>query len=325
MVNKPSKQTIVLLKKIGKKFEIDFSEIKRLYTKIFESKVLVNLKESDEIREKHSTRVLLAELTNKKDRNEFSGKVVPVIIRIESKEGITSFKRSGSNEESYRAGLFVTVEDEEENISLGQLTLWGDACENHPILTVGETYSTKCVIGNRNDIWQMSMNKPEEVEDSVVELKPIKDLVTEIFMSISIEDVENNISKDRDDIKLVEGTVVSSWQKVVASGRDMGFVKIISDIDPDDAIVAKFSGDANQVNSVSIGDFVYVLGQTTPAVLNNDGTIQYDIGMWGSLIIPVIHLEQETEESDDVENESTGSEKTEDSEDGDISGAIGGW
>jgi hypothetical protein len=302
MANKtktPDPEIRKILKGIQKSLDVEMDTIKSKFNKIMESRPIQNLAVANETeRQRHAVRVLVAEFTAEKDRaekgrKEFSGKVVPVTIRVESKEGISEFKRAGTNELGYRAGMFVTIQDEDENTAIAKLTLWNDGCECHPNLVVGETYGTSVVIGNRGSIWKCSMNEPSEIEDSGTELKPMSELIAENFTPISIGDVENNISKDRNDPKLVEGIVVSGWQKVTASGRDMGFLKIMGDItDLDSSIIAKFSGDANCVNNVGAGDLVYVLGQTTPPVLNDDGSIQYDIGMWGELIVPILAIER---------------------------------
>ena len=316
---KPDKNTVKVLKGVSKGFGIEMPIIKEKFNKLIDSRAVKNLTVPNEVeREKHAVRILVAELTAERDRKEFSGKVTPVTIRIESKESISDFKRAGTDEPGYRSGLYVTMQDEDDNVNLAKLTLWNDACECHPNLVVGETYSTNVVIGNRGNIWETSMNEPQDVEDSDVELKPMSELISDNFTPIGIPDVENNISKDRQDLKLVEGVVVSGWAKVVASGRDMGFLKIMGDFDPDEAIVAKFSGDANCVNSVGAGDLVYVLGQTTPAVLNDDGTEQYSIGMWGELIILQLGVERaetDAEESDEEQEEDpTGTNTIEDDE-----------
>ena len=336
MAKKPDAATIKILKGVSKSFGIDMKDIKTKFTKLLASRAVQNLQvPSEPERERHAVRILVAELTAERDRKEFSGNVVPVVMRIESKEGISDFKKAGTDESGYRAGMFVTMQDEDENVNVAKLTLWNDACECHPSLVVGETYATDVVIGSRGNLWECSMNEPQDVEDSDVELKPMAELITENFTPISISEIENNISKDRDDDKLVEGIVVSGWAKVTASNRDMGFLKIMGDItDLDDSIVAKFGGDANCVNSVGAGDLVYVLGQTTKVVLNNDGTEQYPIGMWGELIIPVLTIDRtkdnesdETEtpdESEDEENTDETVDPSDEDEEG-IEEAIADW
>lgn len=338
MTTKPSAEAVKILKNMAKKLDISMPEIKKKYGEVFARKSIQNLKvTSEEERQKHAIRVLMAETVNAKDRSEFSGTAVPVTIRIESKEGISDFKRQGSNEIGYRAGLYVTVKDEGENTALGYLTLWNDACEVHPNLVVGETYSTKCVFGSKDNIWKMSMNESEEVDDSDVELTPLKDIITKNYTAILIEDVENNISKDRDDLKLVEGTVVSGWAKVTANGKDMSFVKIMGDFDSDDSIVAKFSGDANIANSVNSGDLIYILGQTTPETTSQDGSQEYPMGMWGSLVIPILVIkpdedieEEEDPDTDidlpeDLDSETDEIEDKTEDESEDITDAIDGW
>jgi len=188
MAKKPNKDTIKILKNVQKSFEIDMGIIKEKFNKLMGSHAIQNLTvPSESERERHAVRVLVAELTDKRDRKEFSGKVVPVIIRVESKEGISDFKKAGTSESGYRSGLFVTIQDEDENVGIAKLTLWNDACEVHPNLVVGETYSTNVVIGNRNAIWETSMNEPQEIEDSDVELTPMSEIIAENFTPISID------------------------------------------------------------------------------------------------------------------------------------------
>lgn len=325
MANKtktPDPEIRKILKGIQKSLDVEMGAIKSKFNKIIESRPIQNLAVANETeRQRHAVRILVAELTAEKDRKEFSGKVVPVTIRVESKEGISEFKRTGTDELGYRAGMFVTIQDEDENTAIAKLTLWNDGCECHPNLVVGETYGTSVVIGNRGSIWECSMNEPSEIEDSDVELKPMSELIAENFTPISISDVENNISKDRNDPKLVEGIVVSGWQKVTASGRDMGFLKIMGDItDLDSSIIAKFSGDANCVNNVGAGDLVYVLGQTTAATVAKDGSQEYPTGIWGELIIPIVVVDRTKDESDEKNTDEDIDESDED-----ISDSIGEW
>lgn len=326
---KPDVETIKILKGIAKNFDIPMPDIKAKFTTTLASRPIQELNvPSEQERERHAVRVMMAKLTAEKDRKEFSGKVVPVVMRIESKESISEFKRQGTNESGYRAGLFVTMQDEDENAAVAKLTLWNDACEVHPNLVIGETYSTSVVIGNRGSIWETSMNEPQEIEDSDVVLKPMSEMITENFTPISISEVENNISKDRNDPKLVEGIVVSGWQKVTANNRDMGFLKLMGDIlNLDESIVAKFSGDANIVNSVGAGDLIYVLGQTTAATTSKDGSQEYPIGMWGELIVPVISISRDdVEDPNGKDNKiNDDNEATEDPDDEDISDAIDNW
>ena len=328
-MKKPDKATVKILKGVSKNLSIEMPIIKKRFNELMDSRAVKNLTVPNEPeRERHAVRILVAELTNERDRKEFAGEVQPVTIRIESKEGISDFKRAGTSEPGYRAGLYVTMQDEDANINLAKLTLWNDACECHPNLIVGETYSTNVVIGNRGDIWESSMNEPQDIEDTKMELKPMSELISDNFIPIGISDIENNISKDRQDLKLVEGVVVSGWAKVVASGRDMGFLKIMGDFDPDEAIVAKFSGDANCVNSVGAGDLVYVLGQTTPSVLNDDGSEQYSIGMWGELIIPVLAIERgetDAEESDEEQEKNLTGDNTSGDDEESLEDKIDGW
>lgn len=329
----PDPETRKILKGVSKNLDIDMSIIKEKFNELMGSRAIQNLNVPTEPeRERHAVRVLVAQLTAEKDRKEFSGKVEPVTIRIESKEPINEFKKAGTKESGYRAGLYITVEDKDENVGIARLALWNDGCECHPNLNVGETYTTECVIGSRGNIWEMSMNEPAEVECSDKELPSMKELIEKSFTPIPIEDVENNISKDRDDPKLVEGVVVSGWQKLTNSNRDMGFLKIMPDLmNFDDAIVAKFGGDANIVNTVSEGDLVYILGQTTPAVLNDDGSEKYSIGMWGELIVPVIQVERTDEEpkgeddNEDEENTDETIDASEDESEEGIEGAIDEW
>lgn len=320
MTNKPSTGTIKILKSVSQNYGIEMPTIKSKFTKLLASRAVQNLDVANEPeREKHAVRILVAEFTAERDRKEFSGTVVPVVMRIESKEGISEFKRAGTNESGYRSGLFCTMKDEDDNVALAKLTLWNDGCEAHPNLVVGATYETNVVIGSRNAIWNCSINDSTDVEDSDVELKPLKDIITEVYTPISIDDCENNISRDRDDLKLVEGVVTSSWAKVTSTGRDMGFVKLMSDTNFDESIVFKFSGDSNIVNSVSGGDLVFALGQITSATVDESGAEQYPIGAWGSLLIPIVQAQpddEDPEDSDAVKDESEDEDGIEDKIDG---------
>ena len=52
--------------------------------------------------------------------------------------------------------------------------------------------------------------------------------------------MEGNISRDWNDLKLVKGTVLSSWMKITKNDKNMGFLKIVGD-DAEEITVVKFS------------------------------------------------------------------------------------
>jgi len=291
---KPEKEIISQIKAMSKKFEVKIDDLKERFYDIYYKPYMNQFKETD--RQKHSVRILLAKLTAEHDRKSFSGSTTPVIIRVEGKEPVSTFRRQDGTE-SYRSAIYVTVKNEDE-IGFGTLTLWGDANELHPSLTVGETYATRVVIG-RTEPYDMSMNSPEELEDSDEELPPAAEIITKYYDPIDIKEMEFNISKDWNQKRLVQGTVTGSWMKLTKNNTNMGFLKIIGD-DPDEQTVVKFSRSPEQVNLYGEGSYVYCLGQITPATLNDQGEEQYPCGQWGDLIIPVMAVPVDSDEDDEA-------------------------
>ena len=69
-------------------------------------------------------------------------------------------------------------------------------------------------------------------------------------------------------------------------------------------MVAKFSKMYEQVDMWDDGSLVYVLGQVTGTVYDDDsGEIIYEPSAWGSLIIPIDAFEKEIEEPEEPEDE----------------------
>jgi len=304
---KPHKEIVAQIKAISKKFEMKMDDLKTRFYEVYNQPYMAQFDE--EIRQKHAVRILLAKISASYDRKNFSGTTTPVIIRVEGKENITTFKRQ-NGEESYRSSLYVTAKVGDE-IGFGQLTLWGDANEMHPSLIVGETYETKVVIG-QTEPYNLSINDPEDLEDSNEDLPPIAEIITKYYDPIDIKEMEFNISRDWNDLKLVQGTVTGSWMKVTKNDTNMGFLKIIGD-DPDEQTVVKFNRSPEQVNLYGEGSFVYSLGQITAATLNDQGEEQYPVGMWGNLVVPIMLVPVDSDEPVQMNEESISDKEITDS------------
>lgn len=294
---KYNKKQIEQLTVLAGKFDVSMDEVKKEFTEIIDSKQLATRDKAT--RPKMAMRMLLAKLSAKLDRKSFGGKTEDIIIRVEMKEEPTSFKKNDGTV-GYRSSVYCTVSADDEDF-FSVLTLWNEANECNPNMVVGKTYATKAV-RNGN---QLSMNNPEELTSIEDKLPAMSDVITDSYQMVELADAELNISDDYNDLKLIKGVISGAWSKETRNGNMMGFLKIISE-DGDDSMVAKFSRIYEQVNYWDDGSLVYVLGQVTPAVYNEDtGELQYDVSAWGNLIIPIDAFEKvvETEDDDDDDEE----------------------
>ena len=275
---------------LAEKFDMNRDDVKKQFTEIIDSKKLASRDAAS--RPLMAMRLLLAQLSAKLDKNSFGGKTEDVIIRVEMKEEPTQFKKNDGTV-GHRSSVYCTANAGDENF-FSVLTLWGDANECNPNLTQGKVYATK-VVRNGN---QLSMNNPEELTLVEDKLPPMSDMIVKSYPVVELADAELNISEDWNDLKLIKGIISGAWSKETRNGNMMGFLKIISE-DGDDSMVAKFSRIYEQVNYWDDGSLVYVLGQITPPVYNEDtGELQYDVSAWGNLIAPIDAFEKETEVPD---------------------------
>lgn len=248
-------------------------------------------------RSQTAMRVLKAELKTKEDNDSFGGKPEDIIIRIEMKEEPTEFKRK-DGKKGFRSAVYCTASTEKDTF-FGALTLWNNANEINPSMVVGETYATKVVINGR----QLSMNKPEVLTPIDTELPPMSDIITDSYPVVELSAIELNISEDWNDMKLVKGVIAGSWSITTKNDDMMGFLKIIDEDDSNISMVAKFSKMYEQVDLWEDGSLVYVLGQITAAVYDEEtGESKYDASAWGSLIIPIDAFEKTPEDSEDPDD-----------------------
>lgn len=287
---KLNKKQMEQIRVLAEKFELSVDDLKEQFKELLGSKQLASREEK--LRPNIAMRMLLAQLTNKKDRASFGGKTEDVIIRVEAKEEPTAFKR-GDGGEGFRSSVYVTAQMSGDPF-FSVLTLWNDANEVNPQLVVGGVYATKVVSGSGG----LSMNNPEELNKTEDKLPPMSDVITDSYPVVELENVELNISDDYNDLKNIKGIIASAWTKETRNGKMMGFLKIISE-DGADTMVAKFSRIYEQVNYWDTGSLVYVLGQVTAAVYDEDtGETIYDVSAWGNLIVPIDAFEKETETPD---------------------------
>ncbi len=251
-------------------------------------------KREGKARSQAAMRVLSAKLEKKKDADSFGGKTEDIIIRVEMKEEPTEFKRN-DGKKGFRSAIYCTANTGEDTF-FGVLTLWNDANEVNPEMVVGETYTTKAVVNGR----LMSMNKPEELTPIADKLPAMSDIITDSYPVVELDAIELNISDDWNDLKLVKGVIAGSWSITTKSDTMMGFLKIIDENNSEINMVAKFSKMYEQVDLWDDGSLVYVLGQITAAVYDEDsGDRKYDASAWGSLIIPIDAFEKVPEDPED--------------------------
>ena len=293
---KPNKEQVAQLKALAKHHKVDMADVKILYDEVSGMKQIVNSKEDDEAKAKTILRVVRSKMMNKTDKESFGGTPKDVVIRVEIKEEPTEFKRK-DGETGYRSAVYCTANAGGDDY-FAVLTLWNDANEVNPQLAVGETYATKAIIKDN----QLTMNKAEAIKSITDKLLPMSKVIVDSYPVIGLDDLDSNISDDWNDLKLMKGVIVNSWSTETKNGNMMGFLKLMDD-KTDDVMVAKFSKMYEQVNLWDEGSLVYVLGQVTPTVYDEDsGEIVYDASSWGNLIVPINAFEKVVEESDDKDD-----------------------
>lgn len=248
-------------------------------------------------RSQTAMRMLKAKLAKKKDSDSFGGKPVDVTIRVEMKEEPTEFKKK-DGKKGYRSAVYCVAQASKDPF-FGILTLWNEANEVNPEMVVGETYTTKAIINGT----QMSMNNPEALTQVEDKLPTMSDVITNSYPVVELDALELNISDDYNDQKLIKGVIAGAWSITTKSDTMMGFLKLISE-DSDATMVAKFSKMYEQVDLWDDGSLVYVLGQVTPAVYDEEtGELQYEASAWGSIIVPIDGFLKEVEEPEDEDFE----------------------
>jgi len=287
-----NKKQTTQIKVLSEKFELDLSVVKEKFNKILTSKQLT--KRDEDVRPQLAMRMLLAQLSSQKDKSSFGGKPEDVVVRVEMKEEPTQFKRADGGK-GFRSSVYCTVSTKKREPFFAVMTLWNDANECNPNMVVGKTYRTKAVINDNG----LSMNDPEILTPCDDKLPPMSDIITLSYPIVEITDMGDNVSEDWNDLKLIKGVISGAWSKETRTGNMMGFLKLISE-DGEASMVAKFSRIYEQVNYWDDGSLIYVLGQITSAVYDEDsGELQYDVSAWGNLVIPIEAFEKEIDENDD--------------------------
>ena len=313
-------EIIEIVKAKFEPLDIEMSEVKDRLTTIYEQPFMVQFTDEKE-RQMAAVKILMAQVIATTEKKSFS-KNETILMRIEGKEEVTPFKRQDGTE-SYRSNLYVTVIYDGEP-KFGQVTLWGDANDMHPSLVVGKMYYVPAVIGGRDPL-SLSVNDATDVDIVTDETMPsLAEVIKTDFKPIDIREMEFNISRDWNDLKLVKGTVTGSWMKVTKNDKNMGFLKMMGD-DSEEITVVKFSRNADQVVMYGVGSMVYVLGQVTDAVLGDDGLERFPVGIWGNLIIPMLVIPPEMEETTGIETSETPIVKPDGTETGFTVDDVDGW
>lgn len=283
------------LEALSKQHDVPIDDINKLYDKISAVERVTKTKKED--RPKLIIRLLRAQLVRKNDSDSFGGTPVDVIIRIEMKEEPTEFKNK-AGKRGFRSAVYCTADTGKEPL-FAVMTMWNDANELNPQLVVGETYATRAVVNGN----VLAMNKPEELKKVADKLPPMSDVITDSYPIVDMGDLDDNVSEDWNDLKLIKGVIAGAWSSENRNGNMMGYLKIIGE-ETDDVMVAKFSKMYEQVDMWDDGSLVYVLGQVTGTVYDDDsGEIIYEPSAWGSLIIPIDAFEKEIEEPEEPEDE----------------------
>lgn len=288
-LNKTQEGQLTALAEIN---DMSLDTVTDYFEKIFTRKNLESRGEKE--RSQTAMRILRAELEKKKDKDSFGGKTEDITIRVEMKEEPTEFKRK-DGKKGFRSAIYCTVNTGKEDF-FGVITLWNDANEINPELVIGETYTTKAIVSGK----QLSMNNPEELITIDDKLLPMSDVITDSYPTIELDALELNISEDWNDLKLIRGVIAGSWTITTKSDTMMGFLKIIDEDNSEISMVAKFSKMYEQVDLWDDGSLVYVLGQVTSAVYDEEtGELKYEASAWGNLIVPIDAFEKTVEEEDD--------------------------
>jgi hypothetical protein len=314
-----TKEVIEMAKMRFEPLEIEMSEVKDRLTQVYEQPFMSQFTDETE-RQMASLKIVMAQVIASTEKVFANSETI--LMRIESKDEVTPFKRQDGTE-SYRSNLYVTLLYEDEP-KFGQVTLWGDANDMQPSLTIGKLYLIPAVINGR-DPFSLSVNDAVDVDIVKDETLPtLAEVIKNDFTPIEIREMESNISRDWNDLKLVKGTVTGSWMKVTKNDKNMGFLKIVGD-DTEEITVVKFSRNADQVTMYGIGSMVFVLGQVTDAVLGTDGLEMYPVGMWGNLIISMLVIPPEMKDTPGIEASETPIQKSDGSEGGFNKDAVEGW
>ena len=300
-------------------FEIEMNEVKDRLTTIYDQPYMSQFQDETE-RQMASLKILMAQVIAQADKKAFS-KSETILMRIEGKDEVTAFKRQDGTE-SYRSNLYVTAMYE-DTPRFGQVTLWGDANEMNPSLTVEKTYLIPATVGGKDPL-SMSVNDPVDADPVDEEMPPLVEVIKNDFSAIDIKDMGGNISRDWADVKLIKGTVLSSWMKVTKNNENMGFLKMVGD-NAKDVTVIKFSKRADQVVMFGTGSMVLVLGQVTDSVLDEDGMEKYPVSAWGSLIIPTLIIPPEMKDLNGIETSETPIVKPDGETAGFTEDDISGW
>ena len=175
-LNKTQEGQLTALAEIN---DMSLDTVTNYFEKIFTRKNLESRGEKE--RSQTAMRILRAELEKKKDKDSFGGKTVDVTIRVEMKEEPTEFKRK-DGKKGFRSAIYCTVNTGKEDF-FGVITLWNDANEINPELVIGETYTTKAIVNDR----QLSMNNPEELISVEDKLSPMSDVITDSYPTVELD------------------------------------------------------------------------------------------------------------------------------------------
>ena len=294
-LNKKQTEQIAVL---ANRFETPIEEMTKAFETIITSKKLEKLEPKP--RSIAAIRKLHTVYVNKKNKDEFGTKSEPVVFRVEAKEEPTSFKRSDGTV-NYRSSVYVTAQQMDGKPRFTVLALWGDANELNPELVNGKTYKADLAVASGG----LSLNDPVALEIVDTELPDMADVITGSYPVILLEDAEANISEDWNDLKLIKGVIAGGWSKETKAGNMMGFLKLIAE-ESDEMMIIKFSRIYEQVNFWDEGSLVYVLGQITPPVYEDEsGELKYDLSAWGNLIVPIEAIEKEVEEPEEEPEDET--------------------
>lgn len=310
-----TQEIIEIVKAKFESFDIEMSEIKTRLTEIYDQPFMTQFADDND-RQTKSVMILLAQTVG--SQNTYSA-TETLTMRIEAKEEVLAFKRK-DGEESYRSNVYITAMYQDKPKFM-RMTLWGDANDIHSKLIVNKIYEIPSV-SNKGDT--LALSTAIDIVTVDVAIPPLSEIITSDYTPIDIKEMEFNISRDWNDLKLVRGTVVGSWMKVTKNDKNMGFLKIMGD-DQEEITVVKFSRGADQVMMYGSGSMVYVLGQITNATLDNDGAEVYPVGMWGNLTIPLFVIPPETEVVPGIETSETPIQKPNGSTGGFNKEDVSGW
>lgn len=301
---KPPADVIAELKSFSDTTGKPMNDIKDTFYSILTEPYLSSIEDiADRCRQ--ASKILLAQLAEK-----MSYQTATVEFKVIDKTAIRKFERkvktvdpitgqeTETKEDSYASkiyGIFAgTGEFEAEYpTKFGILSLWGDASQLTPSLTIDNAYSGQLGITNHESYYALTLNDKTELPQVQLEgIPPIKDIITNFFPSIPVSLAAQNLSdpNTRNDYRLIMGRIKSKRVALSKKGKDIGWLELIDNNATLEEskqnqfkLSIMFQESPEMVLRYDTGSLVYVLCTLTFSE-------QYGISSFGQLIVPIVGI-----------------------------------